>query len=570
MIAYNTKHAATRIRAITDARAPFANLCCAASRIMRINSDCKPSYSSASTSAILSNRHTKTVEDISSVVRGFYDWKEKFRIFHGSTNSTRPSAGRQNKLVDTSKLSNVLEVDPVRRTVLVEPNVPMDRLVEETLKYNLIPPVVMEFPGITVGGGYAGTSGESSSFKHGFFDRTINYVEMVLANGTVVTCSESEKPDLFHGAAGAIGTLGITTSVELRLREARKYVETTYHPISDISEALEKIKHVTADPDIDYVDGILFSKSLGAIVTGRLTDNNPRNIDIRRFSDARDPWFYLHVQDSLAKRTTTGPITEAIPLPEYLFRYDRGGFWVGTAAFEYFKMPFNDFTRWWLDDFLHTRMMYTALHASGLSRAYVVQDLALPYSSVKQFVEYTDNVFGIYPLWLCPLRQSPLPTMHPHSMEVEADGMTPKPMLNIGLWGFGPPQYDEFVRVNKDLERNLRELEGKKWLYAHTYYSEKEFWALYDLKWYTALRQKYDATSLPSVYEKVRVDVEAEKRAMESSSLSDTLLTTWPISGFYGIRKAIESGTYLQARASTWKYGTTQDRFGMNRNLTKC
>lgn len=50
---------------------------------------------------------------------------------------------------------------------------PMDRLVEETLKYGLIPPVVMEFPGITAGGGYSGTSGESSSFKHGFFDRTL-------------------------------------------------------------------------------------------------------------------------------------------------------------------------------------------------------------------------------------------------------------------------------------------------------------------------------------------------------------------------------------------------------------
>jgi delta24-sterol reductase len=38
----------------------------------------------------------------------------------------------------------------------------MDRLVQTTLKYGLIPPVVMELPGITVGGGYAGTPGESS------------------------------------------------------------------------------------------------------------------------------------------------------------------------------------------------------------------------------------------------------------------------------------------------------------------------------------------------------------------------------------------------------------------------
>lgn len=79
---------------------------------------------------------------------------------------------------------------------MIEPNVSMDRLVEETLQYGLILPVVIEFPGITVGGGYSGTSGESSSFKHGFFDKTINYVEMVLANGDVVKISPTENADL--------------------------------------------------------------------------------------------------------------------------------------------------------------------------------------------------------------------------------------------------------------------------------------------------------------------------------------------------------------------------------------
>ena len=46
------------------------------------------------------------------------------------------------------------------KTALVEPNVPMDRLVAATLQCGLIPPVVMEFPAITVGGGFTGTAGE--------------------------------------------------------------------------------------------------------------------------------------------------------------------------------------------------------------------------------------------------------------------------------------------------------------------------------------------------------------------------------------------------------------------------
>lgn len=65
-------------------------------------------------------------------------------------------------MVDTSLLNNVLRVDTETMTALVEPNVPMDSLVQATLPFGLVPPVIMEFPGITVGGGFAGTAGESS------------------------------------------------------------------------------------------------------------------------------------------------------------------------------------------------------------------------------------------------------------------------------------------------------------------------------------------------------------------------------------------------------------------------
>ncbi|KAJ6260908.1 hypothetical protein Dda_3569 [Drechslerella dactyloides] len=489
------------------------------------------------------DRHTRAVQSISSAVRGFYDRNEPFRIAHGSTNCTRPATNRKNA-VDTSPLSNVLHVDAGSKTALVEPNVPMDRLVEATLAHNLIPPVVMEFPGITVGGGYAGTSGESSSFKHGFFNRTINAVEMVLADGEVVTASPTEHADLFHGAAGALGTLGVTTLVSLQLVPASRYVETTYHPVSSVQQATDTVRSFTADNSYDYVDGILYSPTSGAIITGRLTQTTAGN-PIQRFSDAKDPWFYLHVQESLS-RARGASVTEAIPLPEYLFRYDRGGFWVGRSAFEYFCFPFNALTRWWLDDFLHTRMLYKALHASGQSRRYIVQDLAVPYDSVVEFVQYASRRFGIWPLWLCPLRQSPVPTMHPHHVS----GGQQAEMLNVGLWGNCPPGVDS-LQANRELEAKLRDLGAMKWLYAQTYYTEDEFWQLHDRKWYDALREKYRATRLPSVYDKVRYVEEAD--SADEKSAEERLRAAWPVSGLYGIKKAIESGLYLDARKSAWK-----------------
>ena len=191
-------------------------------------------------------QHRNAVERIAASVQHYFKSRKPFRIYHGSTNSTRQTVHRREDMIDISPLSRVLGIDANAKTALVEPNVPMDRLVESTLKHGLIPPVVMEFPGITAGGGFAGTGGESSSFKYGYFDETINSVEIVLGNGDIITASDKENTDLFHGASGAVGSLGITTLLEIQLIQAKKYVKATYHSVRSISEAIEKIRgHIT-------------------------------------------------------------------------------------------------------------------------------------------------------------------------------------------------------------------------------------------------------------------------------------------------------------------------------------
>jgi FAD/FMN-containing dehydrogenase len=93
--------------------------------------------------------------------------KEKFRIFHGTTGSTRAIPFDRDHIIDTSGLNNVLVIDARAKTAIVEPNVPMDMLVKAAKKKGLLPPVVPELPGLTVGGCFAGSAGESSSFKYG-------------------------------------------------------------------------------------------------------------------------------------------------------------------------------------------------------------------------------------------------------------------------------------------------------------------------------------------------------------------------------------------------------------------
>ena len=499
-------------------------------------------------------RHNEDVKIIAANVRQFYDRKEGFRIYHGWTNSTRAVTFKKDEIIDTSGLSHVLKIDKKTMTALVEPNVPMDRLVEATLEHGLVPPVVTEFPSITVGGGFAGTAAESSSFRHGFFDRIVNWIEMVLASGDIVTASEIENPDLFHGAAGTLGTLGVTTLLEIQLIEAKPYVELTYYPISSVSGALRRIEKATEDSSVQYLDGILFAIDRGFIMTGRMVDTVPVNTRIQRFSRAVDPWFFIHVKRILAKTNFLSaeptPVTiEAIPLDDYLFRYDRGAVWTGAYAFKSFLTPFNRITRYVLDKFMHTKVMYHALHKSGFAKHYFVQDLALPYSTAPEFLEYVDHNLNIYPIWLCPLLVSPEVPLHPHAYSDPQSKETI--LLNVGVWGLGPTNPEAFIAANRKMEKKLQNLRGFKWFYARAYYSEDEFYEIYDQKWYDGLRKKYHATYLPTVYDKVKDDPAKEKRKREIQSQSLVLWLllllweVWPFSGLWGVYCAYMGGDYL-------------------------
>ncbi|ROT42396.1 FAD binding domain-containing protein [Sodiomyces alkalinus F11] len=516
--------------------------------------------------------HEADVRRIADEVKGFHTRGEPFRIFHGSTNSTRPPHGQST--VDISALSRVLHIDLEARTAIVEPSVPMDRLVDATLPLGLVPPVVMEFPGITVGGGFAGSAGESSSFRHGGFHSIITSIEMVLATGEVVTASSEERPDLFRAASGALGTLGIVTKLEMRLIPAGKYVELVYHSYSSAKEGISALQRETKDPDNDFVEGIVFSRTCTVVITGRMTDDlASKDSPSRRpqtFTRPNDPWYYLHVRNRVSSPSppslsSPSPRTDLVPLRDYLFRYDRGGFWMGEVAFGYARVvPFNRLTRRLLNRIMNTRALFRAGLGGGsrMTFRYLVHDLSLPYATVGNFIDYVADTLDIWPLWLCPLPPIQQPTFHPSSTTTTtatADedqqqsqqppqlghrgrdaAADPVPTLNVGVWGEakGSDDLESFVRVNRDLETTLRQLGGRKVLYSHAYYTEDEFWSIYDREWYDGLREKYRASTLPTVYDKVKVDVDRERRRR---GILDRLAVSWPLAGLIGVASALRS-----------------------------
>ncbi|KAF1949951.1 hypothetical protein CC80DRAFT_529188 [Byssothecium circinans] len=293
--------------------------------------------------------HNAAVAHLASRVAAFHTCSTPFRIYHGSTLSTRESSREKDRIVDTSRLNHVVGFNKEAKTVLVEPKVPMDQLVDSALNEGLLPKVVMELPNITY------------------------------------------------------------------------------------------------EASVDYIDGITYSLEKGVIMLGMLS-STPLRDGVQTFDKAADP------------------------CQTYLFRYDRSVFWCGLRAFKYFCTPFNALTRFLLDPFMYSRTMVHALHRSGLSSQTIIQDLAL-------------------------LRQC--------RRRIKSD----ETILNLGIWGMGPRDAHEFIRLNREFEAKTKELNGMKCLYARAYYAEEEFWQVYDESRYKALREKYHAGSLPSVYGKVEVDL---------------------------------------------------------------
>ena len=501
--------------------------------------------------------HDRRVSTLRSRITYFHNTSTPFRIYHGSTNSTRHASFDPSAIIDVTSFNNILAINLSTSTALVEPNVPMDALVAATMQVGLLPPVVMEFPGITVGGGFVGTAGESSSFKYGFFDRTVVRAEVVLANGTLVSCSAAENTRLFEGLRGSFGTLGVLTLVEISLVPLKSWVEVTYYPTTSSREAVDVLQTQTGLGLNDYVDCVLFSKTSGVVVSGRLTSEpSLPNMPVRRFSRPWDEWFWIHARNLTSPGKST---TELVPIEDYLFRYDRGAFWMGMYAYHHFYVPFWYIFRVLLDYFMHTRIMYHALHASGYTDRYVIQDIAFPARNTAMFVDYVDAKFNIYPLWLCPLRSDGRLSMgHPKLLRepIRSKEKSIKPYdgnyINVGVWGPYPSSETEYIRANRELEKETGRLGGLKWLYSRVFYTEEEWWQLYDKEKYEGLREEFGATRLPSIWEKVR-DRSLKKEDFGTGIkgfLKRTIRSSEFLSGVYGIYKAVRGGDYMLKKKS--------------------
>ncbi len=472
-------------------------------------------------------RHNKTVGQI---VQEFVRKKDCDNLVESNKTTShmmrKPPKGVSGIKLDTRNLKNILEIDPLRQTLLVEPKVTMKEMVAATLPYGLVPAVIAEFKNITAGGAVIGTSLESSSHLFGQFNDICSAYTVLLGDGSIIRTSREENPDLFYALPGSFGSLGVLLSIEVKLIPTPGWVKLCCSRFNTISKAIEWMieLHNSKNPP-DYLEGLIFNHEHVAVITGRhsLQDEGLEKIALGTYWS---PWFYQTISQ-WSHPLPEGKFKEGmISIQDYLFRYDRGAFWMGSYALQGSLLTRFVTDNWgktphWLNAIPYanyaqlkepgmifrgllgwmcsSKRLYKILHAGSeewFAKRSIIQDFYIPAANAAKFAQECLARAGITPLWLCPIRTAAQEEfLAPHTLKGDL-------AFDIGIYGF--PKKEPASELTKGLEELTLQLGGRKMLYSYSFYTENEFWKIYNKRQYEGLRNKYRANGVwPEMTDKV-------------------------------------------------------------------
>lgn len=466
----------------------------------------------------MSLQHFKEISELSRQLKSTYPGKELISLLKvgRESNTTRSNLYKKKCLqLNLSSFDKVLKIDLEKMSAWVEPQITMEELCKQTLACGLIPRVVPEFKGITVGGAINGAALESSSHRYGQFNDNCLSYELLLGNGELVRVDPQKNSDLYYGLAGSYGSLGLLTSVEMALVPALPWVEASYLLFDRREQLMAYLDHVCqSEQPPDFLEAVLITAQSGVVIEGRMQKSCGKNI--YKVSRPWSKWFFQHL-----KEIPASSYRESIPLSDYLFRFDRGAFWMGyyildpKLLFNYFsqsnsffktdKLRFHQERRLLsrcIGSFLSSQGLFSALHAlpeSWLTDTFIIQDFYIPMNHLNEFIQNVEEEVGLFPLWLCPIKNTDTPQLFsPHQNERCSPGW----MVNVGIYGM-PNQGKNGRSATSYLEKLAHSLNGRKMLYGHSYYSTEHFWEIYPKEHYQKLRSSYAAERWVSIEEKV-------------------------------------------------------------------
>jgi FAD/FMN-containing dehydrogenase len=427
------------------------------------------------------------------------DSPEPVRLDKRTSNLFRPRKDGGRRL-DVDAFSGVLDVDAEAGTADVLGMTTYEQLVAATLEHGVMPLVVPQLKTITIGGAVAGLGIESTSFRNGLPHESVLEMEILTGAGEVVFARPAnEHAALFWALPNSYGTLGYALRLRIEVEPVGSFVALRHLAYSSAEACFADLERMCAEREVDgervdFLDGTAFAPDELYLTVGTFTDTAPYSSDYTG-SDI----YYRSIRERQRDYLTVG---------DYLWRWDTDWFWCSRAFGAQNPLIRRLWPKRWRRSDVYHRLV--ALESRvGLKRRVdrllrhppvemIVQDVEVPVDRAAAFLDYLERDVGVWPVWLCPLRQR---TEGPWDLYPLDPGAL---YVNFGFWG-GVPVAPGEAEGDRDrrIERAVAAHDGRKSLYSTAYYGPQEFWQLYGGERYWEVKRRYDPDArLRDLYEK--------------------------------------------------------------------
>ncbi len=127
-------------------------------------------------------------------------------------------------LLSTRRLNRFISFDDATGELVCESGVSLAEILEVFVPRGWFLPVTPGTKFVTVGGAIASDVHGKNHHKDGSFSNHVNWLDVLLADGTVVRCSATQNTELFLATCAGYGLTGIILQAAIRL----KNIETAY------------------------------------------------------------------------------------------------------------------------------------------------------------------------------------------------------------------------------------------------------------------------------------------------------------------------------------------------------
>lgn len=209
---------------------------------------------------------------VDATVKNFSNTKDLRKVLSEFQNSITRGLGRcygdsalWHTIVSSLRYNRMLEFKEDEGILTCEAGVSLQEILDVFVPRGWFLPVTPGTKFITVGGAIAADVHGKNHHKEGTFSDHLLSVEIMLPDGSILRCSETENPEILKAICGGMGLTGIILHATFKLRKIETaFIKQRTVKARDINEIIDLFKkHEASTYSVAWIDCLAIGSSLG-------------------------------------------------------------------------------------------------------------------------------------------------------------------------------------------------------------------------------------------------------------------------------------------------------------------